>query len=156
MTAINANRIYTSGICGRRTRTYPRRSGVNVASRARARRGGPARASAPVLKSTVARVSYQSTGVRGIGVGRQTGRSIEGIGTVPSFKAGEETTVTNYLIAFNDEWVPEHTSEELHAKSVSSMAVIEEMKAAGVFLFGDGGIDASTAVCSIEAKDGEP
>ena len=64
--------------------------------------------------------------------------------------------MTNYLIAFNDEWVPEHTSEELHAKSVSSMAVIEEMKAAGVFLFGDGGIDASTAVCSIEAKDGEP
>ena len=61
-----------------------------------------------------------------------------------------------YLIAFNDEWVPEHTQEELREKSKAGMAVIEEMEAAGVFVFADGALDASTVVCSVEARDGEP
>jgi hypothetical protein len=64
--------------------------------------------------------------------------------------------VAEYVIAFNDEWVPDHTLEELRAKSVSGRKVIAEMEAAGVFVFSNGGIDASTAVCSVEAKDGEP
>lgn len=62
----------------------------------------------------------------------------------------------SYLIAFNDEWVPEQTTEQLRTKSVASRAVLEEMKAAGVFVFADGGIDASTAVCSAVSKDGQP
>jgi hypothetical protein len=62
--------------------------------------------------------------------------------------------VPKYLIAFNDEWVPEHTADELRAKARASMALVEEMKAAGVFVFADGGIDASTVVCSVVA-DGE-
>jgi hypothetical protein len=61
-----------------------------------------------------------------------------------------------YLIAFNDEWVPDHTPDELRSKSAASHAVLEEMKAAGVFVFADGGIDASTAVCSVVSKDGQP
>jgi len=61
-----------------------------------------------------------------------------------------------YLIAFNDEWVPEHTADELQRKSEASRAVLEEMTAAGVFLFAEGGIDASTAVCSVVSRDGEP
>ncbi|MEQ6899216.1 YciI family protein [Microbacterium sp. KR10-403] len=61
-----------------------------------------------------------------------------------------------YLIAFNDEWVPPQTPEELRRKSETSNAVLEEMKDAGVFLFADGGIDASTAVCSVVNKDGAP
>lgn len=61
-----------------------------------------------------------------------------------------------YLIGFNDEWVPTHTSEELRAKGAASMAVIGEMRDAGVFVFANGGIDAATAVCSVEARDGEP
>ncbi len=61
-----------------------------------------------------------------------------------------------YLIAFNDEWVPEQTPDDLRAKSAASRAVLEEMKAAGVFVFADGGIDTSTAVCSVEAEDGQP
>ncbi|QDP98399.1 hypothetical protein FOE78_23065 [Microlunatus elymi] len=61
-----------------------------------------------------------------------------------------------YLIAFNDEWVQEHTPEELVQKSKASMAVLDEMKQAGVFVFADGGIDASTAICNVRAKDGEP
>ena len=61
-----------------------------------------------------------------------------------------------YLIAFNDEWVPEHTADELQRKSEASKAVLEEMTAAGVFLFAEGGIDASTAIFSVVSKDGKP
>ena len=61
-----------------------------------------------------------------------------------------------YLIAFNDEWVPEHTPDELRAKSEASRALLDDMKEAGVFLFAEGGIDASTAVCSVVSKDGKP
>lgn len=69
---------------------------------------------------------------------------------------GEETTVPEYVIAFNDEWVPDQTEEDLRTKSAGGMAVIAEMEEAGVFVFSNGGIDASTAICSVEAKDGEP
>ena len=68
----------------------------------------------------------------------------------------EVRAVTKYLIAFNDEWVPEHEPDELRAKGVASQEVIEEMKAAGVFVFGDGGIDASTVVCSVVSRAGQP
>jgi hypothetical protein len=64
--------------------------------------------------------------------------------------------VTEYLITFNDEWVPDFTLEEVREKATSVRPVIEEMKAAGVFLFSNGGLDASTAVCSVKAQDGEP
>ena len=59
-----------------------------------------------------------------------------------------------YLIAFNDEWVPEYTADELQRKSEASHALLEEMTDAGVFLFAEGGIDASTAICSVVSKDG--
>lgn len=61
-----------------------------------------------------------------------------------------------YLIAFNDEWVPAHTADELRRKSEASQALLDDMKAAGVFLYADGGIDASTAVFSVVSKDGKP
>lgn len=61
-----------------------------------------------------------------------------------------------YLIAFNDEWVPAQSDDDLRRKSAASLALLEEMKDAGVFLFADGGIDASTAVCSVVAEDGAP
>lgn len=61
-----------------------------------------------------------------------------------------------YLIAFNDEWVPPHTPDELRAKSEASRQVLDDMRAAGVFLYADGGIDASTAVCSVVNQGGEP
>lgn len=64
--------------------------------------------------------------------------------------------MTQYLIAFNDEWVHEHTAEELYEKSVAGHAVLADMTAAGVFVFADGGIDASTVVCSVTAKEGKP
>ena len=61
-----------------------------------------------------------------------------------------------YIIAFNDEWVDEHTTGQLNHKRDTSMAVTEEMKDAGVFVYGNGGIDASTALCSVELNTGEP
>lgn len=64
--------------------------------------------------------------------------------------------MTQYLIAFNDEWVPAHTTEQIRAKAVAADAVTEEMRQAGVFVFGNGGIDASTVVASVRLKDGEP
>ena len=59
-----------------------------------------------------------------------------------------------YLIAFNDEWVPLHTREQLVAIGEASRAVIDDMQGAGVFLYADGGIDASTAIFSVVSKDG--
>jgi hypothetical protein len=64
--------------------------------------------------------------------------------------------VAEYLITFNDEWVPDFTPAEVREKSVSARRVTEEMEAAGVYVFSNGGIDGSTAVCSVEAQDGEP
>lgn len=64
--------------------------------------------------------------------------------------------MTDYLISFNDEWVPAHTSAEIRAKASASMAVVEDMKRAGVFVFGNGGIDASSLVCSVTADGDRP
>jgi hypothetical protein len=61
-----------------------------------------------------------------------------------------------YLIAFNDEWVPEQNLEELHEKAKSARDLIEEMTVAGVFVFSDGGLDASTVVCSVDPSSGSP
>ena len=61
-----------------------------------------------------------------------------------------------YLIAFNDEWVPEHTDEELRAKAEALRPLMAEMKAAGVLVFTGGGLDESTALFSVDASTGTP
>ena len=61
-----------------------------------------------------------------------------------------------YLIAFNDEWVPDLTMDEIRERGVSGRAVIEEITAAGEFVFSDGGLDASTVVCSVDPSSGTP
>lgn len=63
--------------------------------------------------------------------------------------------MTEYLIAFNDEWVPDHTVEELRAKSKAVKALVAEMKAAGVFVF-TGGLDGDAPVFSVDASSGTP
>ena len=63
--------------------------------------------------------------------------------------------MAQYLIAFNDEWVQPHTEAEIATKADVSLALVEEMKDAGVWVFGAGGIDASTALFSVEAEDGK-
>jgi hypothetical protein len=60
-----------------------------------------------------------------------------------------------YLIAFNGEWVPDHTVEELREKSTAVRALVAEMKAAGVFIF-TGGVDDADPVFSVDASSGTP
>ena len=64
--------------------------------------------------------------------------------------------MAQYLIAFNDEWVPELTKEEIREASASVGTVIDELTSAGAFVFGDGGLDASTVVCSVDPNGGSP
>ena len=61
-----------------------------------------------------------------------------------------------YLIAFNDEWTPDLTLEELRVRGKNGRAVIDEMTERGVFVFSDGGLDASTAICSVDPSSGTP
>lgn len=63
--------------------------------------------------------------------------------------------MTEYLIAFNDDWVPEHTDEELREKSRALRPLVEEMKAAGVLIF-TGGLDDAAPVFSVDASSGTP
>jgi hypothetical protein len=63
--------------------------------------------------------------------------------------------MTEYLIVFKGEWVPDHTIEELQGKSKAVRALIAEMKAAGVFIF-TGGLDPDAPVFSVDASSGTP
>jgi hypothetical protein len=63
--------------------------------------------------------------------------------------------MTEYLIAFNDEWVPDHTVEELREKSKALKPLEAEMKAAGVLIF-TGGLDDAAPVFSVDASNGTP
>ncbi|HEX8343614.1 MAG TPA: YciI family protein [Actinoplanes sp.] len=64
--------------------------------------------------------------------------------------------MTEYLIMFNDEWVPDQTAEQIRDKGAAARAVVAEMLAQGVLIFSNGGLDRSTAVCSVESVDGRP
>src|SRR2546423_11402814 len=100
-------------------------------------------------------VSYQGVAVRGIGVRRSVGppdmRSRNG----PSPREQEETIMTEYLITFNDEWVPDHTAEELREKASAARAVIEQMLAEDVLIFTNGGVDPAAAGWSVRPVDGK-
>jgi hypothetical protein len=69
--------------------------------------------------------------------------------------SGKGGDMTEYLIAFNDEWVPDHTAEELREKSKAVKQLIAEMKSAGVFIF-TGGLDVAAPVFSVDASSGTP
>jgi hypothetical protein len=60
-----------------------------------------------------------------------------------------------YLIAFNNEWVPDHTVEELREKSAVVGTLVAEMRAAGVLIF-TGGLDDAAPVFSVDASSGTP
>ena len=61
-----------------------------------------------------------------------------------------------YLIAFNDEWVPDLTMDEVRDRGGAARAVIDEMTSAGVFVFSDGGLDASSVIGSVDPGSGSP
>jgi hypothetical protein len=72
-----------------------------------------------------------------------------------SGRPAKEEDMTEYLIAFNDKWVPEHTVEELNQKAKVAQALMAEMKAAGVLIF-SGGLDDAAPVFSVDASSGTP
>jgi hypothetical protein len=63
--------------------------------------------------------------------------------------------MTEYLIAFNGEWVPDFTIEELREKSRALRPLMAQMKAAGVLIF-LGGLDDDAPVFSVDASGGTP
>jgi hypothetical protein len=63
--------------------------------------------------------------------------------------------MTEYLIAFNGEWVPEHTDDELREKSRALRPLLAQMRAAGVLIF-LGGLDDEAPVFSVDASSGTP
>ena len=63
--------------------------------------------------------------------------------------------MTEYLIAFNHEWVPDLTDEELREASKAVSALRAEMKSAGVLIF-TGGLDDAAPVFSADASSGTP
>jgi hypothetical protein len=96
-----------------------------------------------VLRTLVLPVSYRAAAVRGEGGGWAQGHP------------GKGGDMTEYLIAFNDEWVPDHTVEELREKSNALRPLVAEMKAAGVLIF-TGGLDDAAPVFSVDASSGTP
>src|SRR4051794_2840222 len=46
--------------------------------------------------------------------------------------------MTEYLIYFNQQWVGDHTEEWFRGRGPLAMAVMDEMKAAGVYVFSGG------------------
>ncbi len=63
--------------------------------------------------------------------------------------------MTEYLIAFNDEWVPGLTDDDLAEASKRVRALRADMKAAGVLIF-LGGLDDAAPVFSVDASSGTP
>jgi hypothetical protein len=63
--------------------------------------------------------------------------------------------MTEYLIAFNGEWVTERPEEEFREASKRVRALRAEMEAAGVFVF-LGGLDDEAPVFGVDASSGTP
>jgi hypothetical protein len=61
--------------------------------------------------------------------------------------------MTEYLIAFNDEWVPDYTEEQFRRIWAATMELRAEMRAAGVLVF-TGGLDDAAPVFSVDASSG--
>jgi hypothetical protein len=63
--------------------------------------------------------------------------------------------MSEYLIAFNAEWVPDHTEAEIREKARGLRPLIAEMQQAGVLIF-TGGLDLDAPVFHVDASGGEP
>ncbi len=59
-----------------------------------------------------------------------------------------------YLIYFNQQWVGDHSEEWFLGRVEPSMAVIDELKAAGVYVFA-GGLEEGAPVYAADATSGE-
>lgn len=62
--------------------------------------------------------------------------------------------MARYIIYFNQQWVGDHPSEWFQSRVAPSNAVIDEMKAAGVYVEA-GGLEQDGPVFSADARSGE-
>ena len=60
-----------------------------------------------------------------------------------------------YLIFFNQQWVGDHPEEWYGTRGPLARAVIEEMKEAGVYVFGGGLVEEREEAFSADATSGE-
>ena len=58
-----------------------------------------------------------------------------------------------YLIYFNQQWVGDHTEEWFRSRAPLAMAAVEEMKAAGVYLYA-GGLEEDGPVYTADPTSG--
>ncbi|MBI2242548.1 MAG: hypothetical protein HYU55_00820 [Nocardioides sp.] len=61
--------------------------------------------------------------------------------------------MTEYLIYFNQQWVGDHSEEWFHSRAPLAMAVIDEIKAAGQYVF-TGGLEETEPAFSADATSG--
>lgn len=61
--------------------------------------------------------------------------------------------MAEYLIYFNQQWVGDHTEEWFRGRGPLAMAVIDEMKAAGAYVFA-GGLEEEDAAFSADPTSG--
>src|SRR5690348_4196091 len=66
-----------------------------------------------------------------------------------------EGDMTEYLIAFNEDWLPDLPEDDLREASRRVTALRAEMNAAGVLIF-TGGLDDRFPVFSVDASSGTP
>ena len=62
--------------------------------------------------------------------------------------------MTEYLIYFNQQWVGDHTEEWFRGRGPLAMAVVDEIKAAGVYVFAGGLEEEDGPVFSADATSG--
>ena len=61
--------------------------------------------------------------------------------------------MAEYLIYFNQQWVGDHTEEWFRGRAPLAMAVVEEMKTAGVYVFA-GGLEEDGPAYNADATSG--
>ncbi|MCM2579265.1 YciI family protein [Streptomyces meridianus] len=62
--------------------------------------------------------------------------------------------MAEYLIYFNQQWVGDHTEEWFRGRGRLAMAVVDEMKAAGVYVFAGGLEEEADTAFSADATSG--
>ena len=62
--------------------------------------------------------------------------------------------MTEYLIYFNQQWVGDHTEEWFRRRGPLAMAVVDEMKSAGVYVFTGGLEEEADAAFSADVTSG--
>ena len=62
--------------------------------------------------------------------------------------------MAEYLIYFNQQWVGDHSEEWFEGRGPLAMAVVEEMKAAGVYVFAGGLEEGDGPICTADSTSG--